>query len=133
MIDIFNNIFNDITIALQTFNVKIKTSATYNNIPSSFPFVSIEEISNTTNENYETSCSLEEFANISYELNIYTKGEKTFAKARAIVNVIDNEMQKKGFVRRSYTPMQNDDETIYRIVLRYGGVVSKDKTQVYRR
>ena len=41
-------------------------------------------------------------------------------------------MKSKGFTRLSRTILQDTNETTYRIILRYGGVVGKDEV-IYRR
>ena len=76
----------------------------------------------------------EQYALVMYEVNVYSnlaKGKK--AQAKAIMGTIDTMLQEYGFERITVTPVQNmNDATIYRMVARYGAVVSDDLV-VYRR
>lgn len=132
MIDNFNEIYTRITSALQEYDSKVKTSSVYTNSPSSYPFVSVELIEDYVYERGSDSGDIENFANNAYEINVYSKGNTAMSKARELSMVVDNFMKSVGFTRVSKTPMQDQNETLYRIILRYEGVVSKDLT-VYRR
>lgn len=133
MIDIENKIYSDLTDLLSSKFKKINYSSTYSNIPSSYPFVSCEEIDNYTNERTEDSSSEEYSAKVAYEINIYTQGaENKKTQAKKISNVIDEYMRNLSFIRKSKLPIQTQNETFYRLVLRYEGVVTKN-TEIYRR
>lgn len=132
MIDIFNELYTALVTALATYDGNIQTSSVYTNTPPSFPFVSFEEINNSVNERGMDSCDTENFADVEYEANIYAKDPNKKSKCDGIAQAVDTLMQSKGFVRVSKTPLQDTNETTYRIVIRYSGVVSKDSV-VYRR
>lgn len=132
MIDVSNELYTLLVNALTSYDNKIETSSVYQNVPSKYPFVSFEEIDNSIYERGSDNCDIENFADVDYEVNIYTKDGNKKSKAVAIMQVVDTLMKSKGFVRRSKTPLQDSNETTYRIVLRYSGVVSKDSV-VYRR
>lgn len=132
MIDIFNEIYTNVVNDLATYDNKIKTSSVYTNTPSSYPFVSLEEIDNSVYERGSDCCEIENFANIEYEVNIYTQNPNKKSKADGISNVVDNTLKGKGFTRVSRNILQDTNETTYRVIIRYSGVVSKDKV-VYRR
>ena len=134
MINVENTIFNIIAEAVKTTYLGVRVLGEYVKSPSKFPCVSIVEISNTAYDRTQTSGSLENHADITYEVNIYsnkTSGKKS--ECKEIASLIDNEFAALGFSRIMLQPIPNgDDATIYRMVGRYRGVVSKDKV-VYRR
>ena len=132
MIDNFNEIYTRITTALKTYDSSVKTSSVYTNSPSSYPFVSIELIEDNIYEQGIDSGDIENFARHSYEINVYAKGNTAMSKARGLLEVADNFMKSIGFMRVSKTPMQDQNETLYRFIARYEGIVSKD-LKVYRR
>ena len=132
MIDVFNEVFTLVVDTLASYDKKIKTSSVYVNMPSEFPFVSLEEINNSVYEQTSDSCDIENHALIELEANIYTRNPLKKSKADGIANVIDGLLKSYNFVRQSKNVLQDSDETTYRIVLRYSGVVSKDSV-VYRR
>lgn len=132
MINISNEVFTGITNALKQCDSSVKTSSVYTNSPTSYPFASIEEIDDSVYERGSDCCEIENFASKSYELNVYASGTSRLSKARELLEVADNYLKSIGFTRVSKTPMQDQNETIYRFVARYTAVVSKDK-KVYRR
>ena len=132
MIDISNEIYTDLVNALAIFDSSIETSSVYQNVPSKYPFVSFEEIDNSIYENGMDCCEIENFVNVDYEINIYTQNPQKKSKGDKIANVVDTLMKSKGFIRRTKNAFQDTNETTYRIVMRYSGVVSQDHT-IYRR
>ena len=132
MIDIFNELYTLVVNSLSSYDPSIKTSSVYQNVPSEYPFVSFEEIDDSVYEQSMDSCDIENHANKDYEVNIYTKNPNKKSKADGIANVVDNLLKTYNFVRTTKNVFQSSDETTYRIVIRYRGVVSKDHT-IYRR
>ena len=132
MINIFNEMFDKLDQALKSYDETIGTDSVYVNMPSQYPFVSMEEIDNRVYEQGSDCCEIENFAETEYEINIYTKSPIKKSKGNDIANVVDNFFKQYGFVRQSRNVLQSGDETIYRIIIRYRGVVSKDHT-IYRR
>lgn len=134
MINVETEIFNIVAKAIRSAFNGAYVVGEYVKTPSKFPCVSIVEIDNTAYDRTQTSGSLENHADVTYEINIYsnkTSGKKS--ECRAIASLIDDEYAALGFSRTMLQPILNaDDATIYRIVGRYRGVVSKDKV-VYRR
>lgn len=134
MINVETEIFNIIAKAVRTAYPGAYVVGEYINAPAQFPCVSIEEINNTAYDRTQSSGCLENHADITYEVNIYsnkTSGKKS--ECREIASLIDNEFATLGFSRTMLQPIPNvDDATICRIVGRYMGVVSKDK-KVFRR
>ena len=134
MINVENEIFNIIANSIRDRYPGAYIVGEYVKAPPRFPSVSIVEIDNATYERTQTSGSLENHADVTYEVNIYsnkTSGKKS--ECKAIASLIDNEFATLGFSRSMLQPIPNlDDATIYRMLGRYRGVVSKDKV-VYRR
>ena len=134
MIDIESRVFSAIARVLREEYPSICVVSEYVKSPSKFPCVSIIEMDNSVYDRTQTSGSLENHVEVMYEVNIYsnkTSGKKS--ECKAIASLIDNEFATLGFSRTILQPIPNmDDATIYRMVGRYKGVVSKDKV-VYRR
>lgn len=132
MIDIENEIFDELSNLLETKFNGINIVGEEQNAPAIFPTVSIVETDNFTSQSYADS-SIEPFAEVTYTINIYansTQGKKT--EAKKILTEIDKYMLNKGFFRNSKQPVSMNNTTLYRLVIRYNGVVSNDK-DIYRR
>ena len=132
MINIFNEVYTLLVNALALYDNKIETSSVYTNMPSHYPFVSLEEIDNSVYEETSDSCDIENHALIQFEVNIYTQNPQKKSKGDGIANVVDNLFKQYNFVRTTKNVLQDTNETTYRIVIRYSGVVSKDSV-IYRR
>ena len=134
MINIENEIFSIIAKAVRTAYPNAYVVGEYVKAPSRFPCVSIEEMNNTAYDRTQTSGSLENHADMTYEVNIYSnKSSGKKSECRTIASLIDNEFATLGFSRTMLQPIPNvDDATIYRMLGRYRGVVSKEK-KVFRR
>ena len=134
MINVENEIFNVIAKAVRTAYPNAYVVGEYVKSPSQFPCISIEEINNVAYDRTQSSYSLENHADITYEVNIYSnKSSGKKSECKSIASLIDNEFATLGFSRTMLQPIPNmDDATIYRMVGRYMGVVSKDK-YVFRR
>lgn len=131
MINITNELYTLLVHEFDNYTPQVSFSQTYTNTPSSYPFVSFEEIDNSIYENGSDDMEIENFANVDYEVNIYAKDPLRKSKADAIANKVDTLMKSKGFIRRTKNPFEDKDGATYRIVMRYSGVVSKNKI-VYR-
>ena len=134
MINIENEVFGTIAKVIRAEHPNAYVVGEYVKAPSKFPCVSIVEVDNTMYERTQSSGSLENHADVMYEVNVYsnkTSGKKS--ECKAIAALIDNEFATLGFSRTMLQPIPNvDDATIYRMTGRYRGVVSKD-LKVYRR
>ena len=121
MIDLENEIFNCVAVALRSAYNGISVYGEYVESPSSFPSVSLVEddnseiVSNTTlYRNPETA------SNLMYTANVYSNlktGKK--AQAKAIMDVVDAQMRNMGFNRTMRSQLPNVDRTIYRVTARY--------------
>lgn len=133
MIDIFNEVYTLLYNDLASYDSSIDVSGVYKNVPPIYPCVSLEEIENSVYQNGMDDMEIENFANVEYEVNIYTQGATNKkSKADGIAERVDALMSSIGLVRQTRNILQDASETTYRIVIRYAGVVSKDHT-IYRR
>lgn len=134
MINVENEIFSVVEEAITSKYPDTYVVGEYVKSPASFPCVSIVEMDNVAYDKTQSSENLENHADLTYEVNIYSNkisGKKS--ECKAIAALIDNELATLGFSRTMLQPIPNgDDATIYRMVGRYRGVVSKEKV-IYRR
>ena len=134
MINIENEVFDSIATAVRSEYPDAYVVGEYVKTPSQFPCVSMVEIDNVAYEKTQSSGSLENHADVTYEVNIYsnkTSGKKS--ECKAIASLIDKEFATLGFSRTMLQPIPNvDDATIYRMLGRYRGVVSTDY-KIFRR
>lgn len=135
MIDFEKEIFNNIAQVVR--NVHSDTGVmVYSSYPKSldkFPIVTIELAHNNTYKKSLTNTNLENHAVYMFDVNVYsnlTVGAKT--QVKAILDTVDTTFQHFGFRRVSSQALPNtEDATIYRMIARYDGIISKTG-QVYR-
>lgn len=134
MINVENEIFDRVAKAVRKVYPDFHMTGEYVKSPANFPCGSLVEMDNSVYTRTQTSSSVENHAELMYEVNVYSNkksGKKS--ECKAIIALIDDEMAALGFSRIMLQPIPNlDDATIYRMVGRYRGVVSKDK-MIYRR
>ena len=134
MIDVENEVFNRIAKVLREIFPSIVVYGEYVKSPASFPAVMIEEKANSVYQKTQDSGNIENHASVMYEVNVYSNkqsGKKS--ECKAIFKIIDDEFAAMGFTRILKEPIPNlEDATIYRMVGRYTGIISIDKT-IYRR
>ena len=134
MIDIESEVFNTVSEKVREQYPEIFMTGEYVKSPSSFPCVSLIETDNQIYRNTRTSGSIENHAQVVYEVNVYSnkqRGKK--AECKEILGFIDKQLEALGFTRTLMTPVPNEvDATIYRMVARYRAIVSKENV-IYRR
>ena len=134
MINIEEELFSEVATIVRDKYPNIYMVGEYVKSAPSFPCVSMIEMDNSVYTRTQTSLENENHCEVMYEVNVYSNkviGKKT--ECKDILALIDSEMLRKGFTRTMMQPIPNiDDATIYRMVARYKGVVSKDK-QIFRR
>lgn len=123
MIDIESSVFDRIAKVLRAQFTGIFVAGEQTASPASFPAVTIVEQDNSIVEAMRTANSVENAADLMYEVNVYsnlTKGKKS--QSKEIMSLIDEEFAKLGFKRTMRTPVDNlQDTTIFRYVARYTG------------
>lgn len=134
MIDIETEVFNIVFKKVREEYPKVYMTGEYVKSPPSFPCISLIEVDNQIYRNTRTTECIENHVQVLYEVNVYsnkTSGKK--AECKAIISLIDKEMEALGFTRTLMNPVPNEEEaTVYRIVARYRAIVSKNKV-IYRR
>lgn len=134
MIDVETEVFSIISTKVRETYTGIFITGEYVKSPPSFPCVSLLEADNAIYRSTRTTDSMENHAELLYEVNIYsnkTKGKK--AECKDIASIIDSEFANMGFTRIMLNPIPNEeDATIYRMVGRYKAIVSKNN-MIYRR
>lgn len=134
MIDIETEVFNIVSKKVREEYPKVYMTGEYVKSPPSFPCISLIEVDNQIYRNTRTTECIENHVQVLYEVNVYsnkTSGKK--AECKAIISLIDREMEALGFTRTLMNPVPNEEEaTVYRIVARYRAIVSKNKV-IYRR
>lgn len=126
MIDVENIVFTRLATALRTAFSGITVYGEYVEVPAAFPCVSIVEADNAVLERTRDLSGVEHHAKVMYEINVFTNdanGKKS--RAKAIADVIDNEMSAMLFTRKFRGQTPNVDRSIYRITIRYQGVVGE--------
>lgn len=134
MIDIETEVFNIVSKKVREEYPKVYMTGEYVKSPPSFPCISLIEVDNQIYRNTRTTECIENHVQVLYEVNVYSNkisGKK--AECKAIISLIDKEMEALGFTRTLMNPVPNEEEaTVYRIVARYRAIVSKNKV-IYRR
>lgn len=134
MIDIENEVFHDVAIAVRNEFPKAYVIGEYVKSPPKFPCVSLVEMDNSARRDTQTSEELENHSELLYQLDVYSN--RTSAKkseCKEIIALADERMAAMGFRRTMLQPVPNiDDATVYRMTARYVGVVSKNRV-IYRR
>ena len=134
MINVENEIFNIVAKAVRSAYPDIYINGEYVKSPPTFPAVSIVEMDNSAYSRTQTSDSVENHADLLYEVNVYSNkqsGKKS--ECKAIAALIDNELAALNFSRIMLQPIPNmDDATIYRMTGRYRAVASKNNVMFRR-
>lgn len=134
MIDIENQVFTQVKAAITSEYPGVFVSGDYVDAPASFPCVFLMEMSNTADTSTRTSSSNENFAQLMYELNVYsTKSSGRKSEAKRLAKAADAAFQKLGFTRTMLAPVINAaDTSVYRILGRYTCLADHNDT-IYRR
>lgn len=135
MIDIESAVFNQIAVPLRKkFSGIYVIGEIVETVNERFPAVSIIEKSNTVDKTAIDSGAIENYADLMYEVNVYSNletGKKQ--QAKDISKFIDGIFEEMGFIRIICYPIDNLAEpSIYRIFARYEGKADKNKN-IYRK
>jgi hypothetical protein len=134
MIDIENEVIDAVINRLRATHDPIYI---YGEVPvgeGGFPCVIIQQLDNAIYERTVDCESLENHARVMFQIEVFSnlaRGRK--GQAKGILHEIDGVLAGVGLGRKRASPIVNlDNPSVYRLVARYDGVVSKDK-YVYRR
>lgn len=134
MIDVENKVYTYISDYLDNNYGIISKSSEYSNTPQSFPHISIVEEDNYIYENGIDSADNENYARLTYEIDIYSnKANGRKEETKQIASVVDEAFSKIGFIRIVKTYVS--DSRVFRLILRYQAISPKDNTDLtfYRR
>lgn len=124
MIDIENYIYTYVRSALLAEFANVDVSSEYTENPAVFPHVCIEMSDNTTHAESMTAQQREFAAEQTFTVNIYTVSQTRKSDAKKIAAVVDSSLSTLGFRRAMYLRTPNIDRNIYRLTMRYNGIVS---------
>ena len=136
MTNVENEVFSTVSTALRAEYPNMNPlSGARQPAPEDLPVAVGMEMDNSTYQRTLDSSGTENHAAVMWQWEAYsnkTPGKK--AECKAIMAIIDAQMLSMGFLRTGCGPMTvpNADASIYRIVARYRGTISKDKV-IYRR
>lgn len=131
MVDFYNEIFTKFKTSIGD---DCKVGGEYTRTPTVFPYMTLEEISNTDVRELMDNSAEGEFSRVQYRLQVFsnnTTGKKI--ECRGLFNEADKILQNMGFRRISF--MTNPDvynSTIYQISATYESIISS-QGQLYRR
>ena len=120
MIDIESKVISEIKTALATDYPNLPLYSTMTRIPEKMPCACVEEIDNYIHKNAMTTSHIENVAEVTYEVNVYSN-KKTGKKAecKAIFQIIDETLSDMGFIREYTKPVTLDSGTVYQYIARY--------------
>lgn len=129
MIDIESEVFDTVATVVRAQYSGAFVTSSYLPAPAKFPCLILAEQDNSTYQRTIDNMTSENHAQVMFSAEVYSDkqpGKK--AEAKAIMALVDTEMQKMGFLRLNKTPTEipNGNSSLYRLVARYRAVVSKD-------
>lgn len=134
MVDIEADVYDRVARAVLAEYPSAFTSSTYVPAPSSFPAVSLAEISSVTNTSSLDSRGRELMSDLTFEVNVCTN-LKVGAKeqARDIARIVDGVMLPMNMTRTYSSQVTNSaDSSVYRHTTRYVCTAGEDG-RIYRR
>lgn len=129
MIDVEPIAFNTVATALRAAYSPISIYGEPTETPAAFPCVVLEQSDSSVYQKTQDGTNRENHNSLMFSLNVYSNlpaGSNPSKKmqAKAIMNIIDEQMRSMGFTRTMCSPVQNTDRKIYRITARYTAVVA---------
>lgn len=139
MIDIENKVFTTVyeAVTAEFPDADVVSEGVFSS--PKFPLVTLIQEENTTLARTQDDALTEHHATVMFECNVYSNDKRRKSTCKAIAQIVDNTMQNMKFTRSFMGQTPNEDQTIYRMTLRYTAVVgegveSGDDTvyQIYR-
>lgn len=130
MIDVSNEIFNTVAKDLRSLYSGITVVGEYVDIPSKFPTVTLDEISNVPV--HLDSATINKYARVTYRSQVFCNGNGKRKRAREIFDSLDQKLMGLGLQMKSYTttPAIYNSE-VYCITATHEGVIDSNGT-IYR-
>ena len=133
MIDVESTVFAAVAVA---FTAAYPIGSRYGepvDVPAKFPCLTLVEDDNATYERSLDTAMTEHHATVMYTVNVYSnKASGAKQECKAIMELVDREMQRMGFTRLFCNQTRNADTKIYRMTARYRAVISADQV-IYRK
>lgn len=130
MIDKSNEIFTLVKSALTKEFENITVIGESIDVPSKFPTVTIDEVSNLPT--HWDDKSVNDYARVIYRVQVFTNGTGKRALARNIYKNVDKTLMGLNFSAKSYTTIPEIyNSKIYQITTTHEAVVKEDGT-IYR-
>lgn len=135
MIDHEKEIFDIIAQVVRNIHPGTMIYSSYPRTNMGFPMVTVELVYNPIFQKTLDSSNEEKHSVHMFNVNVYSNLDnqnKAKSQVKDILSTVDDTFRFLGFRRVSTQNLPNtEDTTIYRMVARYDGVISKDG-QVYR-
>lgn len=130
MIDVEADVFDRVYTSVAPLVPEGCFKSVYVPNPPKFPFATLMEMDNLTDQANRSSAMDEDYAIITYEANVYAMDK---FECRDVMNALDNGMVRLGFMRLSMQHIPNlADNTIFRYTARYQAVTNAAKV-IYRK
>lgn len=129
MIDIENKLIDAVYRAVTAAYRKATVVSVPVAAPSAFPHITIWEESNTSPSQYQEVPKVQRYSTVEYLVNIYANDAVKKKTAKEISEIVDSTLSGLGLLRTFCSPIPNEDRTIYRITMRFRGVIEVGKTE----
>lgn len=130
MLDYSNEIFDTVAKDLRSLYKGIKVVGEYVDTPSTFPTVTIDEISNVPV--HLDSANTSKYAKVIYRTQTFCNGTGKRKKAREIYSSLDQKLMELGLFAKTYTTTPSIyNSEVYCITATHEGVIGMDGT-IYR-
>lgn len=120
MIDIYNRVFGIVYLAAKGVDAQASVLDSYTSAPPTFPCVTVQEVNNITTEHPIGTRNTEKFARITYQIEVFTVGDKRRSESRGIMAAISDALVSLGFERDFMASTPNyADANVYRLTARF--------------
>jgi hypothetical protein len=122
------DISNEVYTKLRTELVGVEIGTTFLETPTTYPFVTFSEVSNTTFGDTKDS-SGEQHNQLGFEVNIFTIGDDKKSQAKTLRKMIDDVLSGYYGMDRDFSDEIPNflNQSVYRYVTRYSCLVDKNK------
>jgi hypothetical protein len=122
------DISNEVYTKLKTELVGVEIGSTFLEAPSTYPFVTFSEVSNTAFGDTKDS-SGEQHNQLAFEVNIFTIGDDKKSQAKNLRKMIDDVLSGYYNMDRDFSDEIPNflNQNVYRYVMRYSCLVDKNK------
>ena len=131
MIDVSNEVFNALATEIRAQHSPIAVIGESVSVPAQFPCVAIDETYNVPS--HISTSAHEEYASVTYRIQVFCDGESKRAKAREIFKTVADKCHSMNLVRKTYaTTPDVYNSNIYQISATFEADVRHDG-MIFRR